>query len=210
MAKKKNYYVVWIGRTTGIFHRWEDCCQQVKGFTGAIYAGFPTLQMAQRALTSDPTLFIGNSGPPKSELTQDQLPKEVILPSLCVDAACSGNPGAMEYRGVITDTGSLVFKQGPYRLATNNIGEFLAIVHALAWLKRNNLDWPVYSDSRNAILWVKNMEPKTKLTQTDQNRDIFELTRRAVTWLKTHEYQTKVLKWDTQRWGEIPADFGRK
>ena len=29
-------------------------------------------------------------------------------------------------------------------------------------------------------------------------------------WLRTHPFRVPILKWDTQNWGEIPADFGRK
>ena len=29
-------------------------------------------------------------------------------------------------------------------------------------------------------------------------------------WLKTHQVQTPIIKWETTKWGEVPADFGRK
>ena len=82
--------------------------------------------------------------------------------ALAVDAACSGNPGPMEYRGVHLPTGKQVFHFGPMH-GTNNIGEFLAIVHALALMKQKGLKIPVYSDSYNAILWVNKRQCKTKL-----------------------------------------------
>ena len=52
-----------------------------------------------------------------------------------VDAGCSGNPGPMEYRGVDMRTGKQIFHFGPIQ-GTNNIGEFLAIVHALALMEQ--------------------------------------------------------------------------
>lgn len=82
--------------------------------------------------------------------------------SIAVDAACSGNPGAMEYRGVETATGREIFRQGPFSEGTNNIGEFLAIVHGLAMLKKMNSDLPLYSDSVNAISWVKKKKAENR------------------------------------------------
>jgi ribonuclease HI len=134
----------------------------------------------------------------------------IILRSLSVDASCSGNPGVMEYRGVYTDTKQEVFRIGPFREATNNIGEFLALVHGLALLKQQQSPLPVYSDSVTALAWVRNKKCKTQLPRNEANRPLFELVERAEKWLRTNTYTTPVLKWDTQQWGEIPADFGRK
>jgi len=69
---------------------------------------------------------------------------------------------------------------------------------------------PVYSDSRNAILWVKNRKCKTLLKPVPANAPLFELIARAEKWLHENTYANPVLKWDTAEWGEIPADFGRK
>ena len=51
---------------------------------------------------------------------------------------------------------------------------------------------------------------KTKLPQTAVNAPIFNLIARAERWLQTHTYTNPIIKWETERWGEIPADFGRK
>lgn len=127
-----------------------------------------------------------------------------------VDASCLGNPGPMEYRGVDISTGQTIFHFGPLR-GTNNIGEFLAIVHALALMERENIrDCSIYSDSVNAQLWVKKMQCKTKLERTPETEQTLALVQRAETWLRTHEFRVPILKWDTRQWGEIPADFGRK
>ena len=133
-----------------------------------------------------------------------------IRASLSVDAACSGNPGRMEYRGVYTDSGEEIFHVGPFEQGTNNIGEFLALVHGLALLKKQNSPLPVYSDSVSAMAWVRNKKAKTTLIKNEVNQSLFELVERAEKWLKTNTYTTTILKWETQDWGEIPADFGRK
>ena len=137
------------------------------------------------------------------------LPPEVTANAWAVDAACSGNPGRMEYRGIDLATGAVVFHYGPV-FGTNNIGEFLAIVHGLALLKQKQLDLPLYSDSRNAILWVKKKKCKTTLPRNAKTEALFQLIERAERWLSTNTYTTPILKWETDRWGEIPADFGRK
>jgi len=127
-----------------------------------------------------------------------------------VDAACSGNPGRMEYRGVYVADGVELFHVGPLEDATNNIGEFLAIVHALAMLKKSGKKIPVYSDSVNAIKWIDRKKCNTKLERSERNMPVFELIERAEKWLRTNTYDNPILKWETKQWGEIPADFGRK
>lgn len=138
------------------------------------------------------------------------LPLEVKANAIAVDAACSGNPGAMEYQGIDLATGARIFHFGPMH-GTNNIGEFLAIVHALALIEQQGtIDKTVYSDSYNAILWVKKKQCKTKLARTSDTEDLFKIIARAENWLQTHTVETPVVKWETNKWGEIPADFGRK
>lgn len=137
------------------------------------------------------------------------LPIEVRADAWAVDAACSGNPGPMEYRGIDLATGQQVFHFGPVH-GTNNIGEFLAIVHALALMEQRGIKKAIYSDSYNAILWVNKRKCKTKLPLTAQTRALFDIIARAERWLATHAVSTPILKWETKRWGEVPADFGRK
>ena len=142
--------------------------------------------------------------------TVQPLPPEVKANAWAVDAACSGNPGPMEYQAIDLQTGAQVFHFGPMQ-GTNNIGEFLAIVHALALCaKTGQTQLPIYSDSRNAIAWVKQRHCRTKLAPTAANAPIFDLIRRAEAWLHAHTYTNPILKWETEAWGENPADFGRK
>ena len=207
MAKRK-YYVVWQGKTPGIYEDWESCKAQVFGEDNARYKSFETKEEAITAYRgSYKDYFKKSQAATKPTNTAVGQP---IRRSLAVDAACSGNPGDMEYRGVFVETGQQLFIQGPFKQGTNNVGEFLALVHGLAYLKQQNIDLPLYSDSRNAILWVKNKKCKTKLEQTAVNRPIFDLIERAERWLHTNTYTTRILKWETEHWGEIPADFGRK
>lgn len=138
------------------------------------------------------------------------LPPEVRASAWAVDAACSGNPGPMEYQAVDLATGAQVFHFGPLH-GTNNIGEFLAIVHALALMEKQGIrDKTIYSDSYNAILWVRNRKCKTKLERNEKTEPLYQIIARAEQWLRTHTVRTPIIKWETAKWGEIPADFGRK
>lgn len=207
MAKQK-FYVVWDGVTPGIYASWNDCLLQTKGYESAKYKSFDTREEAEQAFASSPYAYIGKKT--KEATSKPKTLSEAIIDnSLAVDAACSGNPGPMEYRGVYVASRQEIFRFGPMR-GTNNIGEFLALVHGLALLKQKGFDMPIYSDSVNAISWVKQKKCKTKLPRTSETEALFQLIERAEKWLKENKYTTPILKWETKTWGEIPADFGRK
>ncbi len=212
MAKKKKpkFYVVWHGRQTGIFHTWDECAAQVSGFTDAKYKSFDTHHEAQAAFAGEYEDFKGQNKTSKSKQIRLIDVGEIVYPSYAVDAACSGNPGPVEYRCVDTNSGEEIFRRGPFPQGTNNVGEFLAIVHALSLFQQREITAPIYSDSKNAIGWIKKKKCQTQLPRGENNTELFELVDRAEKWLAEHEYTNKILKWETEVWGEIPADFGRK
>lgn len=219
MSRKVKYYVVWEGHSTGVYDSWEECRLQVEGYKGAKYKAFDSQIEAVEAFRGTPSEHLGilqhlsdyNQSTAKTAKKKTLIPRSnIINNSLAVDAACSGNPGKMEYRGVYVATGVEVFRIGPMEQGTNNIGEFLALVHGLALLKKMGNNMPIYSDSRNAIAWVKQKKCKTQLVRNEINAPIFDLIARAETWLLNNEYTTTIIKWETESWGEIPADFGRK
>jgi ribonuclease HI len=212
MAQKKpKFYVVWRGRETGVFDSWAECQKQTAGFDGALFKSFDTKAAALKASKEKPHLHIGQDK--ASTSTSQKIPGLVGNPiedSLVVDAAWNTATGDMEYQGIYLATKQKLFLKGPYPDGTNNIGEFLAIVHALALLHQKGSNIPVYSDSKTAIGWVKKKKANTKLEETSRNEELFDLIDRAETWLQTHTYANPVLKWETTVWGENPADFGRK
>ena len=211
MAKKAKFYVVWKGKRPGVYTTWEDCKAAITGYKGAQYKSFATFEQAKKAYDSNYEEYKGKKNSTPS-LTPEQLLiiGEPNYHSISVDAASSGNPGIMEYQGVDTKTGKKLFRQGPFNEGTNNIGEFLAIVHGLAFLKQRKSDRIIYSDSRTAMGWVRKKTCNTKLVETPNNKELFDLIRRALKWLKNNSYNTPIAKWETKAWGEIPADFGRK
>ncbi len=206
-AKKSKYYVVWKGRRTGIFTTWEECSAQVNGYPDASYKAFDTLMEAERAWKGE---YAAYAGKPASSQRWLFTPASPVRQSICVDAACSGSPGPLEYRGIATGTGKEIFREGPFENGTNNVGEFLAIVHALQWLKSQKASDPVYSDSETGIKWVRRKKCNTTLAPDGHNRALFKRISQAEAWLRENEVKNPILKWDTHLWGEIPADFNRK
>jgi len=209
MAKQK-FYVVWRGRKPGIYDRWDECRQQILGFKDAVYKSFPTKKEAEDAYKASSRSYVGKSSSEPGSPMQLRQYGNPVLDSICVDAACDATTGLMEYQGIYLKTKKLIFHQGPYKEGTNNIGEFLAIVHSLSYCAKHKLTIPVYSDSRTALVWLMNKKAKSKLVKTSANKALFELIERAEKWLQNNTYPNKVLKWETDVWGENPADFGRK
>ena len=208
--KKKSamYYVVWEGHRPGIYTDWDSCKAQIEGATRPRYKAFGSKTLAERAFEEGPEAYEGRGFKKTKDLSPEQM-EAIGTPdpnSISVDAACNAKTGDCEYRGVITDSGTELFRVGPYPHGSNNIGEFLAIVHALAYLKKNRSDLMIYTDSRIAMRWVdiKKARPKNAGTKSKS------LIARAEQWLKENEYKNPIIKWETKVWGEIPADFGRK
>lgn len=168
------------------------------------------IEYKENAAESAPKLETKSTPKKAKPVLDPTTPLPYIVESIAVDAACSGNPGPMEYRGVYIKTGQVLFKVGTIEQGTNNIGEFLAIVHGMAMLEKQGLRMPIYSDSVNAQIWVRQGLCKTTLQENEVNAPIFDLIRRAETWLRTHSFRVPIYKWETKQWGEIPADFGRK
>ena len=202
MSKEK-FYVVWKGHNPGIYLSWSDCQNEVKNVKGALYRSYKNLEEAKvafslgykKSIKKDSKKYFG-AGPE--------------LNSISVDAASSGNPGIMEYQGVDTRSKKILFKMGPFKNSTNNIGEFLALVHGIAMMENQSEKKTIYSDSITAISWVNKKKCQTKLKRNKDNNDVFIMIERAIFWLKKNNFSVKIKKWETKLWGEIPADFGRK
>ena len=208
--KQKKFYVVWVGRKIGIFSNWEECDKQVHGFPNAKYKSFQDRHSAEVAFKDDTVkniigsskIFAKNGNLPTSNIP--------VFESISVDGAWNTATGDAEYQGVCTKTKNILFKQGPYEDGTNNIAEFLAVVHGLVHCKSNKSNIPIYSDSKTAIVWVRNKKVRTSLIRTNRNNQLFLQLERATRWLNNNSYENPILKWETKSWGENPADFGRK
>ncbi|MFC4303200.1 ribonuclease H [Cohnella boryungensis] len=221
MAKQK-YYVVWSGRKPGIYATWAECQEQINKFDEAKFKSYETKAGAEQAYregwkkhwgsgkTAGDGAGKGSARSFKPSSAGIAAEDEIDYDSISVDVGTSGNPGPVEYKGVDTRTGEVLFAVGPIAKGTNNLGEFLAIVHGLAHLKKAGSAKTIYSDSVNALKWVKQKQVSSTLVRDESTREIWDLVDRAVRWLKTNDYSNKVLKWQTKQWGEIKADYGRK
>lgn len=210
MAKTKKYYVVWRGRVPGIYEDWASAKEQIDNFSDARFKGYATEAEAKEAYSAGPPKVPAYILATKKEKKGEPPTEKPLIRAIAVDAACSGNPGVMEYRGVSLWDNKEIFHL-KFDLGTNNIGEFLAIVHCMALLQQKNAgDITIYSDSKIAMSWVKQGKCKTKLEYTPRTADLMNLVKRAEDWLKNNSFRSPIVKWPTEIWGEIPADFGRK
>jgi ribonuclease HI len=215
------FYVVWEGKKPGIYTSWTECKAQVDGYAQAKYKSYPTAAEAESAFQTGwkklwgkgtasngagaKTVKTSKSGTASSPTTE-----EIDYDSISVDVGTRGNPGPVEYKGVDTQTGEILFYNGPIENGTNNLGEFIAIVHGLSYLKQKGSTKTIYTDSRTALSWLRNKKVASNLARNESTKKIWDLTDRAVQWLQTNTYPNKVVKWNTEEWGEIKADFGRK
>ncbi len=212
MAKKskQKFYVVWQGVKPGVYKTWAECLLQVKGYPEAKYKAFPSEPEAYEAYYGENVANFASTKPKAAKkVISAKFSKDIVWESISVDAACAGNPGVMEYQGVDTKSEEQIFHM-KFPLGTNNIGEFLGIVHALAMLKKQQKDTPIYSDSKIAMGWVVRKKCKTTLVINAKTKNLHTLIYRGEKWLRENTYTNKIMKWDTKSWGEIPADFGRK
>lgn len=204
------YYVVFAPpEIKGIYKSWPECRAVIDGCPGVSYCSYKTEELANSALKA------GSLVKAKAVEAREKacLWKKVVkMPCIAVDAACSGCPGPVEYRGVFLPDGFEVFRRGPYESGTNNIGEFLGVVAGLKWLESTSLNFDLYTDSATAIKWVKTLGYcNTKLENV--GRELSMEIKLAESWLKkpaSLKYMDRIRKWDTREWGEIPADYGKK
>lgn len=214
MAGNRRFYVVWEGREPGVYDSWEECEAQVNGYPGAKYKSFSSQADAVAAFRGDgrQELEIFKAiGSYRRDIVNYAAFPEIRLDAIAVDGACAKNPGPMEYRGVAVATGEEIFHIGPLEGGTNNIGEYLALIHAAAlFAKRGDHSTPIYSDSRTALAWLRRGHSNTTVKPTAENARVIDLLHRADNWLAHNRVINPVLKWNTELWGEIPADFGRK
>lgn len=235
MSKRRKFYVVWVGHNPGIYDTWNDAQEQVINFPGAKYKSYDDIDEATAAYRGDPREQLGlmrallqrkpdfnpsvrdsnTSKPDISTSVRDYstLPG-IRLDAIAVDGACAGNPGRMEYRAVRVADGAEVFRIGDKMelTGTNNIAEYLGMIHLAALLARNgDFTTPIYTDSRNTLAWLRRGHSKTTLVPSPATAKTLELLARADAWLAANgPIRNPIIKWPTEEWGEIPADFGRK
>lgn len=212
MAKKPKFYVVWKGRITGVFSSWEDCKAQTNGYDGAVFKSFESKALALAAYNSPSEDFVGKQKKIVHKLSEEELEiiGKPIEDAIAVDGAWDNTTGLVEYQGVYIKTGEVLFHIGPLEDGTINMVEFLAIVHALALCKQWHWNVPIYSDSKTALTWIRDLQFRTNHPRSEKNKKLFDMLERADKWLNNNTFENELLKWETKAWGENPADFSRK
>ena len=208
LKNEKKFYVVRKWKKIWIFNSWNECKESVNGYSDAKYKWFSSIEDAEAALNEWwEKYYEVKKTTKKVEIRNKDIP--FFAESIAVDAACSGNPGEMEYRWINLQTWEEIFHE-KFKVWTNNIGEFLAIIHWLNYLWDDNR--VIYSDSRIAISWVNQWKCKTQINSNESAgfSRTFDAIERAEKWLKGNGIKHKILKRNTEDWWEIPADFWRK
>lgn len=142
MARKKVYAVA-LGRRTGIFDRWfgpGGAWEQVDGFAGAVFKGFPDRAAAEKWLSGAGKISAGapagkkRPAAPRSLSKSASFPKDAVV--IYTDGGSLGNPGPGGWGVVILDGGQRKEFSGGYRLTTNNRMELTACIMALKQIDR--------------------------------------------------------------------------
>ncbi|MCY9861130.1 ribonuclease H family protein [Vibrio coralliirubri] len=212
---KKNHYVVWVGRTTGVFDNWADTQAQISGFSGALFKGFTTLDEATAAFDAGYANAISTPSKLSTASKVKGKPASLVgIPThecITVDGAFSGSSKKMEYQCVMNLSREIIFRSKPFVGGSNNIAEFLALIGAIRYresIKRPDLD--IYSDSKTALAWVRDKQLNTTIDINTLDPVIQGRISSALQYIQTNPQPQNLKKWDTASWGEIPADFGRK
>ena len=180
MAKK--FYVVWQGKTPGIYTDWNSCKQQVDKFAGARYKSFPTQAEAQQAFNGgghlSKSVISGSAVSPlaKSNVvkkpashataknsiktyTAADIAKMPVDVKIYTDGGCEPNPGQ-------SGSGMAVYRAeriaelwyGLYNaMGTNNTAELNALHQALIMARTESQlsqSVAIFCDSKYAIMCV--------------------------------------------------------
>ena len=206
---KNKFYVIWKWKNIWIFNSWEECKKNVIWFSDAKYKSFSHKKDAEIALKEWWEKYYKDKDKKHSVINDFDIP--YFSNGIAVDAACSGNPWEMEYRWIELKTWIEIFHES-FMIWTNNIWEFLAIVHWLKYLWNDNR--VVYSDSKIAISRVNQWKCKTLLNSKKNLKydfsELFIAIESAESRIKENGIKHNILKWDTEKRWEIPADFWRK
>lgn len=142
--------------------------------------------------------------------TDDTKPTSgLVVDASVVKINSKNSAGLAEIRGVDISSGKIVFNKSISWRTTNNIAEYLAIYVGFLYVDSLGKDMVIYSDSTNAISWIRNGKCKTGFHSTDpkQQQNIIKAESRTTSDWKNVK---SVRFWNNKEWGENPADFGRK
>ncbi|MEI6293761.1 MAG: ribonuclease HI family protein [Methanomicrobiales archaeon] len=100
---------------------------------------------------------------------------------LCyTDGASRGNPGSASYAFIIIKNGSILHEESGFLgCSTNNVAEYMAVIHGLSWLGQiTGGPVQVYSDSQLVMRQMSGTYSVKKPHLVALQRDASELARR--------------------------------
>ena len=176
MASK--FYAVKVGKVKGIFLEWADCEAQVKGYPGAQYKSFKTLEEAEAYLALTPAMPTTVTMPAQNTVSPT-VPSYGGMPSntananhldVYVDGSFSGNNygwGFAVYNGnelIHSDYGTGTNADA---ISMRNVaGELAATLRAVQWAVKNNRRIVIHHDYIGISAWVTGeWKTKNELTQ---------------------------------------------
>ena len=91
-------------------------------------------------------------------------------------------------------------------IGTNNIAEYLAMIHLAALLAaRGDSTTPIYTDSKNTLAWLRRGGSRTTLTRRPDTAATLDLLARADAWLAANgPIRNPILKWPHRAVGRNP------
>lgn len=181
------------------FHSWPACQAFVKGKNVPFGSGVTRDEALEKVARSRAYIDKNGSKTTKAAAPVGAPPREGI----CSDAGTHGNPGPCEYQ--VCDLKGKVLEHKKLGVHTNNYAELAGIGAMLQYAAINGIT-KCWTDSQIAIGWIAS----GRLGPTVHERDVI---LRMVTEIQTilrKNPKLELLKWHTKKWGEIPADFGRK
>lgn len=173
------FYAVKKGKTPGIYKTWPDCQKQVKGFSGAVYKSFTSLEEAEA--------FMGNRSQPVSNtsqgeeirwLTKDGKNGQVDADTMAVyvDGSFDKSSGYFGYGGVVLYQDTVkTFKGGRntegLAKMRNVAGEIIAAMHAVKIAKKSGAkNVVIYHDYMGIAEWaLKSWQAKNEYTKEYQD-----------------------------------------
>lgn len=153
MGKAKiKYYAVKKGRHTGIFHTWQECLEEVHGFSGAVYKGFAAEQEALDWLAGEEGQSVVGpgercAGAPDSEYI------DVYTDGSYVDGRYAWAYAFVRDDRVIWEASGV--GKNPEAAAMRNVaGELAAVLYAVQKAAEMNVRICIHHDYAGVALWV--------------------------------------------------------
>lgn len=186
--KKNNYYAIRKGNKTGIFTTWKETQEHIKGYSGAEYKGFVTLEEAQEYL----------------DLLVEDIEDDTSIPTFYIDGSYNSKEEIIGWGGVLVHNdrilatfydGETLEKDSLEQNSRNIKGEINAVKEAIHLAHWKGLKEIAIGYDYNGLKYWALGEWKTNLPLTKDYREFMkeEMKHIKIHWIKIkshtgHEY----------------------